>query len=84
LVWVTVEFPTAFDAVKITEYSPGVLYSTTGFVALELAGVPPGNNQLNEEALEDDVLLNVTVVGAQPLLPVAVKLAIGGVVTTIV
>ena len=49
---------------------------------MELLGVPPGNCQLKVWALADDVLVNCTVSGAQPVVVFAVKLAVGGVTIT--
>lgn len=57
---------------------PGVLYTTTGFCSVDDDGVPPGKDQLYEDGLPEDVLLNCTVIEAQPVVGVAVKLAEGG------
>ena len=46
---------------------------------MELPGVPPANCQLKVWAFADEVLVNCTVSGAQPLGTFAVKLAVGGV-----
>ena len=46
---------------------------------MELLGVPPANCQLKFWAFADEVLVNCTVSGAQPLVTFAVKLAVGGV-----
>ena len=70
--------------VRVTEYAPGELYTTTGFCSVELDGVPPGNNQLNVRALVLEVLVNCTVSGAQPDVGEAVNPAIGGVSITTV
>ena len=61
-----------------------MLYTTTGFCAVELEGEPPGNDQLNVTALGDDWLVNCTDKGAQPLVGDAVKFAVGGVTITTV
>jgi hypothetical protein len=37
--------PHWFVAVKVTLYVPGVLYVTAGFVAVLVAGDPPGKDQ---------------------------------------
>ena len=56
-----------------------MVYTTVGFWAVELLGVPPENCQLYVTAFVEDVLVYCTVSGAQPLVGVAVKFAVGGV-----
>lgn len=57
---------------------PGVLYTTVGLAAADELGVPPGNDQSYVVGLPPEVLVNCTVSGPQPLVGVAVKLAVGG------
>ena len=40
--------PFGFAAIKVTGYVPAALYVITGFCSVELAGVPPGNDQVHE------------------------------------
>ena len=49
---------------------------------MELPGVPPANCQLKVWVFADEVLVNCTVSGAQPVVTFAVKLAVGGVTIT--
>ena len=46
---------------------------------MELDGVPPGNDHAYVVAFAEEVLVNCTVNGPQPLVGVAVKFAVGGV-----
>ncbi len=52
---------------------------TVGFCAVELLGVPPGNCQLKLALLGEEVLVNITVRGWQPVVGDAVNPAVGGV-----
>ena len=60
------------------------MYTTTGLGRVETEGVPPGKLQLKVVAFADEVLLNCTVSGAQPLVIAAEKPAAGGVMMVIV
>jgi hypothetical protein len=61
-----------------------VLYTTSGFCSVEVAGEPPGNSQLKLVLFEDEVLVNCTVNAAQPEVTFDVKLAVGPVNTVTV
>jgi hypothetical protein len=56
------------------------LYTTVGFCSVEVDGVPPEKDQANVVALIEEVLVNCTVSGSQPLVGEAVKPAVGGVI----
>lgn len=65
-------------AVRVTVYKPGASYTTNGLLWLDVAGEPPGNDQLTLVVLADDWLTNCTTSGLHPMVLVAVKPAVGG------
>lgn len=74
-----VSVPALLDAISVTPNWPGVLYVITGLASVELEGVPPGNNHAKVVALGDERLLYCTVRDVQPVVGVALKAAVGGV-----
>jgi hypothetical protein len=84
LVWVLVLLPAALPTVKVTEYVPGREYTTRGFCALEVEGVPPGNCHSKVALLAEELLLNWTLSGPQPVALLALNPAVGGVTMTTV
>ncbi len=63
---------------------PAFAKVTVGFSSVLVAGFPPSNVHTKVSALEEEVLLKVTVKGAQLLVSVAVKPAVGSLSTKIV
>ena len=76
--------PAAFVTTKVTLYVPALLYVTDGFGTVELLGVPPGKSHDQLVTLSDEVLLYITVKGAQPLVVVDVNPPTGSVTIVIV
>lgn len=76
-VFVSTSLPAELVAVKVTLYTPGVLYVTEGFVAVDVLGVPPVNVQLYDVGPLVLVLVNAIVSPAQIVVLLAVKSATG-------
>ncbi len=69
-----------FLTVNVTLYVPGMLYTTLGFCAVELAGLPPGNDHVLvviEPVPADDWSVNCTLSGLFPDVGFAVNCATG-------
>ena len=75
--------PAMLLAVNEAVNVPGVLYVTVTLLAVEVAGLPPGNDHCTVVAFVE-VLLNSTVSGSHPVVGVAVNAATGGVASTTV
>jgi hypothetical protein len=58
--------PTEFPTISCASYVPGALYTTVGKAALDEDGAPPGKLQLYDVIVPVDVLVYITLSGAQP------------------
>lgn len=76
---ISVSEPAAFVAVNVTEYVPGLLYTTVGLNAVELGGNAPGIVHWKLVAFKLLKFSKKTACGAQPFTGDAAKLATGGV-----
>ena len=70
---VSVFVPYAFVAARLTEYVPGVLYTTLGFCCVLVVGVPPSNDHSHDEGVLVEWSVKLTVAPASTVVLSAVK-----------